>query len=154
MRGCTVPSPHAGTHRRQNEGREGQFVILPAPCTHHRHGFQCCPGSHPCSRSPAFQNNGTHPPAARGNPKAPVPVHRSAPAAPLPSRCPPGPCTHRCGAGFLPGAGFSTSPCIFPARWPSFHKGSYSDYWYSCYRTSSCCFGFLSVLRGVAGRFR
>ena len=33
--GYIVPSPHAGTHRRQNGGREGQSVILPAPCTHH-----------------------------------------------------------------------------------------------------------------------
>ena len=57
-------------------------------------------------------------------------------------------------AEFLPGAGFSASPCICPAQRPSFHKGPYSNRWYSCYRTSSCCFGFLSVLRGGTGRFR
>lgn len=34
------------------------------------------------------------------------------------------------------------------------HRGPYSDRWHSYYRTSSCCFGFFSGLRGGTGRFK
>ena len=44
-----------------------------------------------------------------------------------PSQYPHGQYIHRCGAGFLPGAGFSASPGTYPVRQPSFHKGLYSD---------------------------
>ena len=154
MRGCTVPFPHARTHRQQNVDRPVLFAVPLWLCTHRRHGFQCCPGSHPYSRSPAFQNSGTHPSMEREIPKVPEPGCRSTPVPPLPSRCPRGWCTHRHGLRLLPGAGFSASPGTCPVQQSSFHKGLYSDRWYSCYRTSSCCFGFLSVLRGCTGRFR
>ena len=52
------------------------------------------------------------------------------------ARCPPEPCTHRCGSEFLPKAGKAAIPDRFPARQTSFDIKLCSALHWSCSNTS------------------